>query len=209
MTPTEIRQRFGWPDAEASDRATPAYLNVVDWGWYDRAILCGTQPTPEIVDLFGVPIGSQKGPEFTNMWMANCLPAPETHSISQIVALFGKDDADAQRFRERYVLELYIGQKIYERLPLLRFPLWGSLQEFIEIDGEIEVQYPGKRPEKKPAYTVKSVRFEEPWAYNFQVPQTIAALQYFSVKLVGRSFTPESPVDITVLLNGLTAFGVQ
>ena len=143
------------------------------------------------------------------MWMANCLPAPTAHSARQIVALFGNNTQDVENFRRNYIMEFHIGMKIYERLPLLRFPLWGSLERYVEQDGTIEVQYRAERPQEKPLYTVKSLRFEEPWAYNFDVPQLISSQQYFSVKLVGTPVVPMSTIDVTVLLNGLTAFGVQ
>ena len=118
------------------------------------------------------------------MHLPNSLAAPCTHSLQQIIALFGNNSADSESFRHNYVLEFHIGMKIYGRLPLLRFPLWGHLSDYIEQDGEIEVQYRTERLQKKPLYTVKSLRLSEPWAYDFKVPQLILPRQYFAAKLI-------------------------
>ena len=61
----------------------------------------------------------------------------------------------------------------------------------------------------KPVYAARGLRIDQPWAYNFDVFQTIAPRQFFSVELHGVPFVTHCDVDITVMLNGLTAFAVQ
>lgn len=174
--------------------------------WYDRLTVDPRKMLPTyklFCDPLGTPIASSfKDQTKTNLVRPNQLPPPVHHKTERIICLSASDNADVEQFRAQYTLEFVLDQKTFAKVPLLKFPLWGKL--------EVE-RVPCAKDADQNITMARAILpdLQEPWCHELTAPVIILPMQFFEVRLTGQPFAAFDDIDIMILLDGATAWGVQ
>lgn len=178
----------------------PGVMDVQHTPIYDTIHIAAGGDVNEAATMFFTNVGSNSGKTYadTNMTQSQKLMAPEAFSAFAVRLRWQEDilDADLLDLLENTALELYLGNKVYQRAPLWHFNAGGGV--FTADQDFYANGLPGREAMHKLA-----------------IPIVIDNQMTFYAKLVGTVFTLATSTSggtglrLQLLLDGLYARGVQ
>lgn len=195
-------------DAFRSEVYVNNRMDVQHTPLYDTIQLAAGTTVTELNTAFFTNVGpsSNKTYAFTNMSQSRRLPAPEAFSIFGF-RLRWKENillADLYEILDRFCLEFYLGQKVYQRAPLWYFAAGGGINATAATTNA--------------STTITVLNNGVPWResmHKLAIPIVIENQMTFWAQLTGGSYTLTAAANggtgltLQLLLDGFYARGVQ